>query len=1467
MALFVGAALLGVSAPPGAPSAAATTESETSAAFSARSDEPPVSPDPRAPSSLFSGEPGFSPELAAATNTAALVDDASTLLRPDGEIGIAAFQIAAAVAPPATPPPEIPVTLFTRFIPLDIPVRVIDTRDRFRGGASTVDLAPLAGGRSKTINVTGLAGIPNGVGLAMNVTITQPSAAAFVTVYPSGLALPLASNLNVAAGQTTSNLVVSAIRNQSVDVYLSNGQAEVIIDVFGYFETEFKTSGLVEAPPFRIADTRLTRALEPGEARTLITANRRSTRAALLNVTVTGSDGPTWIAAVPGGRPWGGTSNVNVATGETRANLVLAPIGPDRSISFLNGPSRTNVIVDVIATFDDELAGDGGTMHLQKPQRLVDTRSSVRNDGSISPIGPGQAIFVDLNGTVPRGTAYVLVNLTSTDATSVTYLTAGASGRPLPPISNLNPRPRSIVPNMALVPVGDDGRIVIANFAGSVHVIVDMIGWASDVTGIGAPARATLRQGPDSLVAEWTPPISPRDLVVSAYEVQLISPRGARYVEVPSTVTSATFDTTLVVGDQVEVHVRTIVRPQAGLRLVSPYAAVATHTVTNQLWAPTDLKVLPGPTGPQRVPMIVWSPVTTAASYEVAVLDGSGRWRSRLVAAESVTEPQSGRYSLWSALPDLAPASISRVAVRALGESPGGVVAGPWSPSILVEAAPPVINSTVATDVGLATKRVYGRDVQTGDAVVFDHRTGERLLRFPTLRRPLGPVVTPDETAMLVLSDTEQSLAVYDPATGQRRFRVPLPRAFARSVHAIDNRYAIADMNDGTGLRIDVRTGATTVVEFRRSNGELLVTNSPLRLPAQDRSTALLGNERFRFVDGVPVAVGSAPFASDWMFPSANGAAWVHAPFRETCTVMDGGFAVVRTYVADYTTACAPVLSEDGKHLFRRTGLFSPSGGTLQRIDIATDMPVASFPDATGTMIVDGRLVGSDSTTFAITDVRMARPTPPDVAPPASLRPLATAQVPRVEPQFQVAQEGDRWRVGGAQAPGATRRAELVPMDGGPITLRAVSADGYFAAPPQGMSVVVVVWDEWPGGVQRMSTIASVTGGLARERFVLVDGSASATEATLKVDSANAWPTSDYRVRATPVGGGTAIVADVTAYTASSPASVKVSGLTPDTSYSVTVETQSDGAASRSAPMILRTAPVTIAWAPVANPDPYTPETATQAAIDDAAGIAYLVTPLGRVHVFDLTARRFLSVIEVGERAARIDLSADASTLAVAAGSKVALVSTATRSTRWIDNEWGSDVIDVVQLYDGTLLVSLDGGRLYRVSRVGSATPAWTAVDAPGGELVVSRDRRSVLTVGPVRYDAVTGTTVLAPDAAVRVLPHAFEAAPGGGWWLAGRVVLDQDLRVLRWLADRPAPVITPPLGVGSPDVAVASDGYGLVRWSNPQLLARSPIELFYGPLAVVDAGTTVLARAPEGVVLIPVDVPIHGWERFPTAP
>ena len=139
-----------------------------------------------------------------------------------------------------------------------VPARVLDTR----AGYSTVDglfagVGAVGPGQTLNLMVGGRGGVPAGAGaVALNVTVTNPSAPSFLTVWPTGLARPNASNLNFTPGQTIPNMVIAQVgANGLVSIYNREGTTDVIVDVLGWFPTE-EDEGYASLVPARLLDTR-----------------------------------------------------------------------------------------------------------------------------------------------------------------------------------------------------------------------------------------------------------------------------------------------------------------------------------------------------------------------------------------------------------------------------------------------------------------------------------------------------------------------------------------------------------------------------------------------------------------------------------------------------------------------------------------------------------------------------------------------------------------------------------------------------------------------------------------------------------------------------------------------------------------------------------------------------------------------------------------------------------------------------------------------------------------------------------------------------------------------------------------------------------------------------------------------------------------------------------------------------------
>lgn len=116
------------------------------------------------------------------------------------------------------------------------PARLLETRPNlttidqsFNGGGL------LANGTITQLTVAGRGGVPaNAKTVVLNVTVTEPTLAGFITVYPCGIDTPLASNLNYTAGATVAIAVIAQVPSNGKVCLFNSAATQLIADVNGY---------------------------------------------------------------------------------------------------------------------------------------------------------------------------------------------------------------------------------------------------------------------------------------------------------------------------------------------------------------------------------------------------------------------------------------------------------------------------------------------------------------------------------------------------------------------------------------------------------------------------------------------------------------------------------------------------------------------------------------------------------------------------------------------------------------------------------------------------------------------------------------------------------------------------------------------------------------------------------------------------------------------------------------------------------------------------------------------------------------------------------------------------------------------------------------------------------------------------------------------------------------------------------
>lgn len=206
----------------------------------------------------------------------------------------------------------------------------------------------------------------------------------------------------------------------------------------------------------------------------------------LLNVTVTRSTAGGYVTAYPGGSSRPTSSILNYAKGQTVANLVTLPIGPDGTVSLFHSGGSADLVADVEGYTTLTPGTDQGDVLVDEDDewKLLDTRGD--KAWGLPALGKVAAhssvTFTALPGIGLRdsgqyGATSVVLDVAETGATASSYVTAYRPGDAVPTASNLNFGAGETRAAMVVVPVDAQGRVSLYNNAGAVHLIASVEGF------------------------------------------------------------------------------------------------------------------------------------------------------------------------------------------------------------------------------------------------------------------------------------------------------------------------------------------------------------------------------------------------------------------------------------------------------------------------------------------------------------------------------------------------------------------------------------------------------------------------------------------------------------------------------------------------------------------------------------------------------------------------------------------------------------------------------------------------------------------------------------------------------------------------------------------------------------------------------------------------------------------------------
>lgn len=385
---------------------------------------------------------------------------------------------------------------------LSEPTRVLDTRVPI----GVTNKAPVRSGGVVKLKL----GLPaDATAVVLNLTVTHAKSAGFLTIYPDGSPQPASSNLNFAAGETRANLSTVAVSDGSVDIANHSSSADLVADLVGYYTNDAATAGTSYYPvnPARLLDTRSTHsAISAGSLLPLQVTGRMgvpdsNVSAVVLNVTEADATVSGFFTVFAAGRSRPGVSNLNFTKGSVVPNLVTVPVGTDGKVDIYNNAGRTDAVVDVEGYYTGNPQGSGFIP--VPPTRIKDTRTLKRPLAAKTSMAMA---FDTVPGIPATGTAAVVLNVTSVNATEASYFSVYPDGATRPAASSVNFRPKQVASNLVVVPVGADGKVDVYNNAGRSDLVVDIFGYfaapqgaPTDLTEYGAngtQACATSAPGP-----------------------------------------------------------------------------------------------------------------------------------------------------------------------------------------------------------------------------------------------------------------------------------------------------------------------------------------------------------------------------------------------------------------------------------------------------------------------------------------------------------------------------------------------------------------------------------------------------------------------------------------------------------------------------------------------------------------------------------------------------------------------------------------------------------------------------------------------------------------------------------------------------------------------------------------------------------------------------------------------------------
>jgi hypothetical protein len=336
---------------------------------------------------------------------------------------------------------------------------------------------------------------------SLNITVVPPGVLDYLTVWPTGQAIPEVSTLNAVLGQVLANAALVPAGTDGAITLFASDDTDVIVDIDGYFAPPIAPPALAFYPatPCRVVDTRsgssgsgLSGAFG---APTMAALSIRSfpipatacdlppsAEAYSFNITVEPPGLLDYLTIWPEGQPMPGVSTLNDVSGALVANAALVPAGVSGAVD-VYVPQATDLIIDTDGYFASP--GSPGALYFYPltPCRVADTRA-VGGSGLTGTLGPPQMAagstrsFPVLSSScgIPATVRAYSLNFTVVPPGPLNYISTWPTGQAMPLVSTLNDLSGTVLANAAIVPAGSGGAISVFAYSAT-DLVIDIDGY------------------------------------------------------------------------------------------------------------------------------------------------------------------------------------------------------------------------------------------------------------------------------------------------------------------------------------------------------------------------------------------------------------------------------------------------------------------------------------------------------------------------------------------------------------------------------------------------------------------------------------------------------------------------------------------------------------------------------------------------------------------------------------------------------------------------------------------------------------------------------------------------------------------------------------------------------------------------------------------------------------------------------